>query len=105
MAYVDVLNNIGFAFVLAQRSDTDTMTSIAMKVLNQDVGAIRFEGDTIVTIVDVTVLNDDVVAAVGIPPICILCHVLAGAKAVDCDVGEQYVRAVRYEIVVLGRVA
>ena len=41
---VQVLHNIDFALVLAQRADTDTMRAIADKVLDNCVGAIGLEG-------------------------------------------------------------
>lgn len=45
------------------------MAAVALQALNQDVGAVRLERDTIVAIVDDRVLNNDVVAAVSIPSV------------------------------------
>jgi hypothetical protein len=46
--------------------DVDVAT-VAPEVLHNDVGAIRLEGDAIVAVVDVRVLDNNVVRAVGVP--------------------------------------
>lgn len=48
----DILHDVGFCSVLAKRTDTDAVTAVALQVLDQDVGAVGLERDTIVTIVD-----------------------------------------------------
>ena len=48
------------------------MTSVAVQVLHQDLGAVWLETHTIVSVVDDGVLNDDVLAPVRIPSIRIL---------------------------------
>jgi hypothetical protein len=63
------LNIVDFANVLAQTADADAVAAVAPQVLNDDVGAVGFERDTIIAIIDVGVLDDDVVGAVRIPSI------------------------------------
>lgn len=45
------MHNINLAWVLAQRANGDTVGAVAMKVLNQNVGNIGLERDTIFGIV------------------------------------------------------
>jgi hypothetical protein len=43
------------------------MATVAPEVLHDDVGAVGLEGDAVITIVDVRVLNDDIVGAICVP--------------------------------------
>jgi hypothetical protein len=43
----DVLDDVDFADVLAQRTDRDTVGAVAVQVLDEDVGAVWFEGDAV----------------------------------------------------------
>lgn len=65
----DVFYDISLCGILSERTDTDAVTAIAFQVLDQDVGAVGFERDAIVTIADGRVLNDDVVATISVPSI------------------------------------
>jgi len=49
----DVLDDIGFCGVLAQRADTDAVAAVALQVLHKDVGGVWLEGDAVVAVVDV----------------------------------------------------
>lgn len=73
-----------------------------MEILDQDLGAVGLEADAIIAIVDDTVLNDDVAAAVGVPAIRVFSSVLTLAVSADADVAEDHIRRVRHKIVVLG---
>ena len=44
---VEILHNIHPALVLAKRTDTNTVRTSAVQVLNHNIGAIRFKGDAI----------------------------------------------------------
>jgi hypothetical protein len=61
------LDVIDFADVLAETANADAVATIAHEVLHDDVGAVGLEGDAVVAVVDVGVLDYDVVGAVGIP--------------------------------------
>lgn len=43
----DVLNDVDFVLVLAQRTNGDTVRAVAVEVLNDDVGAVGLEGNTV----------------------------------------------------------
>lgn len=49
---VDVFYDISLCGILSKGADADAVTAIAVQVLDQDVGAIWFERDTIVPVVD-----------------------------------------------------
>lgn len=78
------------------------MRSVAMEILDQDLGAVGLEADAIIAIVDHTVLNDNVAAAVGVPTIRVLSGVITLAVPADADIAEDNIRRVRHKIVVLG---
>lgn len=105
VGHEDVLDNIGLAFVLAERADADAVASITVQVLDNDLGAVGLEADAVIAIVDHAVLNDDVGAAVGIPAIGVLRRTFALAGACDVDVVECDARTVGDPVVVLRRVA
>ena len=66
---VNVLHVIDFADVLAETADANAVAAVAHEVLNDDIGAVGLEGDAVVAVVDVGVLDYDVVGAVGVPAI------------------------------------
>jgi len=105
VVHIDVLDDINFAGVLAQRTNTNTVATVANEVLNNDVGAVGLERNTIVAVVDVRVLNDNVIGAVCVPPIRVLSRVLALAAAKDVDVVEDHVGRVSDERVPLRTVS
>jgi len=105
VVHVNVLDDINFAGVLAQRTNADTVATVANQVLNNDVGAVRLEGNTIVAVVDVRILNHNVVGAVRVPTIRVFSRVLALATAEDVDVVEDYVGRVGNERVPLRTVS
>jgi hypothetical protein len=41
--------------------------AVAPEILDEDIGAVGLERDTVVPVVDPAVLDDDVVTAVGVP--------------------------------------
>lgn len=98
---VDVLDVVYFAHVLAEGADRDAVGAVADEVLDDDVGAVGLEGDAVVAVVDVGVLDDDVGGAVGVPAVGVFGGVLALAAAEDVDVGEDYVGRVGDEVVPL----
>jgi hypothetical protein len=58
---VYVLDDIVFFDVLAQRSDRDTVGTVAFQALHDDVGAVGLERDAVVRVIDDGVLDNDVV--------------------------------------------
>jgi hypothetical protein len=65
--YVDVLHDVHLADILTQTTNADSVASVADQVLHDDIGAVWFEGNAVIAVVDVGVLNHDVVRAVGVP--------------------------------------
>lgn len=53
VVHIDVLNVVDLTRVLAQRTYTDAVATVADKVLNNDVGAVRLERDTVIAVVNV----------------------------------------------------
>jgi hypothetical protein len=49
---VDVLYDIKLLDVLAQRPDRDAVRAIAVEALDDDVGAVRLEGNAVIAVVD-----------------------------------------------------
>jgi len=105
VVHVNVLDNIDFAWVLAQRTNANTVATIADQVLNDDVGAVWLERYAIVAVVDVRVLNHNVIGTVRVPAIRVLSGVLALATAEDVDVIEYDVGGVGDERVPLRTVS
>jgi len=105
VVHVNVLNDIHFAGVLAQRTDTNTVATVTDQVLNNDVGAVGLERNTIVAVVDMRVLNHNVIGAVRVPAIRVLSGVLALAAAEDVDVVEDHVGGVGDERIPLRAVS
>jgi hypothetical protein len=81
------------------------VAAIANQVLNNNVGAVGLEGDAIVTVVDMRVLDDHVVGTVRVPAVGVLSRVLALATAEDVDVVENDVARVGNECVPLRAVS
>ena len=69
---LDILHNIDLSLVLAERSDTDTVRAIAHQSLHYNIGAVGLEGDTIIAIINVRILDNDAVGSVRVPPIRVL---------------------------------
>ena len=83
------------------------MATVAPEILDDDVGAVGFERNTIVPVVNTRVLNYDVVGSVGIPsmvdenvewccllsclPTGVLGGIFAGAATRNVNVGEYNV--------------
>ena len=103
--YVKILDNVNFARVLPNGADRDTMATVAVHILNQDLGTTGLEGDTVVTVVDNAVLNDDIRRTVRVPAIGILRFVLASRVASDVEVVEDDICTVGQEVIPLRRVA
>ena len=76
-----------------------------MEILDQDLCAVSFETDTVVSIVDDAVLNDNVGASVSVPAVGVLGHVAAIAVPTDCNVAEDDVGAVGYKVIPLRGIA
>lgn len=51
-------------------------------------GAVRFEGDTVVAIVDHGVLNDNIVSSVGVPTISVVCSKVYSIN-IDGNIADQ----------------
>lgn len=81
------------------------MGSIADKVLNNDIGGVGLEGDAVVAVVDVRVLNHNVAAAVCVPAVGVLRRVRARAATKDIDVGVYDVGRVGDQVIPLRAVA
>jgi hypothetical protein len=47
VVHKDVFDDVDFVNVLAQRTDGDTVGAVAVQVLDEDVGAVWFEGDAV----------------------------------------------------------
>jgi 2-hydroxychromene-2-carboxylate isomerase len=62
-----VLYVVDFADVLAQAAYADAVAAVAPEILHEDVRAVGLEGDAVVAVVDVGVLDDDVGGAVRVP--------------------------------------
>jgi len=105
VVHVNVLDNINLSWVLAQRTNTNTVAAVADQVLNNDVGAVRLERHAIVAVVDVRVLDHDVVGTVRVPAIRVFSRVLALAAAEDVDVVKYDVGGVGNECVPLRTVS
>lgn len=69
---LDILDNIDLSLVLAKGADTDTMRAITHQPLNDNVGAVGLERDTIVAIIDIRVLDDDAVRSIRVPSVRVL---------------------------------
>lgn len=69
VVYEDVLDDISLGGVLTQGANRDTVAPVALQILDEDVGAVGLERDTVVTIVDHRVLYNNVVTAVSVPTI------------------------------------
>lgn len=102
---VDVLHDVDLTDVLAKGADRDTVAAIAVQVLYNHVGAVGLERDTVVSIVDHTVLDDNVAAAVGVPAVGVLGRGVALAVSADGDVVVHNIGAIGHPVVVLWRVA
>jgi hypothetical protein len=61
---VDVFNDVDFGWILAQAADGDAVATVAPQVLNEDFGAVGFEGNAVVTVIDVAILDNDVAASI-----------------------------------------
>lgn len=96
VVHVHVLHHVHLAAVLAQAADRDAVGAVAREALDENVGGVGLEGDAVffsrylllmalslmvivervsrltVVVVDPGVLDDDVVATEGIPPIRVL---------------------------------
>jgi hypothetical protein len=105
IVHIDVLNDIDFAGILPQATNTDTMTAVADKILHDDIRAIRLERNAVVAVVDVRLLNDDVIGAISIPAISVLSGVLAHTATSNVDIGEQNIAGVGNECVPLRAVS
>jgi hypothetical protein len=81
------------------------VAAITDQVLNHNVGAVGLEGDAIVAVVNVRVLNNYVIGTVRVPAIGVLGRVLALATAEDVDVVENDVARVGNERVPLRAVS
>jgi hypothetical protein len=118
---VNVLDVVDCAGVLAEGTDTNAVAAVADEVLDDDVCAVGLERDAIVAVVNVRVLNDNVVGAVGVPtnqisiafseisnvnlPVSVLGLVLAYTATSNVDVGENNLSGVGHEGVPLGAVS
>ena len=103
--YVKILDNVDFAWILPNGANRDTVAAIAVHVLNQDLSAVGLEGDTVVTVVDNAVLDDNVRRPVRVPTVGVLRFVLAGRIASDVEVVKDNIRTVGQEVVPLRRIA
>lgn len=96
------------------------MGSIAPQVLDQHIGTVWFERDTIydlsaqvemrkavlhtVSIVDYRILDCDAVTSIRIPAIRVLCNVHTLASSCNVDIVEYNVARIGYKVIVLRRV-
>lgn len=81
------------------------MTAIAVHVLNQDVRTVRLERHAIVAVVNHTILNHDVRAAVCIPTISVLRRIVTRTVSTNVEILKDDVGAVGEEVVPLRRVS
>lgn len=81
------------------------MGAVTDEVLHDNVGRVRLEGDAVVTVVDVRVLDHDVAAAVRVPAVSVLGWVRGRAAAEDVDVREDDICGVGNQRVPLRAVA
>lgn len=47
VVHIDILNDVNLILVLAERANRNAVGAIAVKVLNEDIGAVRLERDTV----------------------------------------------------------
>ena len=62
VVYHDVFDNVHLPFVLAERPNRYTVATAADETLNQNINTTGLERDTIISIFDSTVLDDNVTA-------------------------------------------
>jgi len=84
-----VLHNVEHARKLAKRADRNTMRAVAIQVGNENVGGIRLERNTVVSVVYNGVFNRDLVAAIDVPSICVRWAMNGSRDGVDIDVLES----------------
>jgi len=102
---VDVFDNVKVLGVLAEGADRDTMGAVADQVLDDNIGAVGLERDTVVIVVKNRVLDDDVIGAVSVPAVQVLRLVVRGRAGEDIDVGDENVGGVGDEIMPVRGVA
>ena len=84
---VQILDNVGLALVLAEGADADAVGAVADEVLDDDICAVRLEGNAVwgevsvgrrvclgegdctIGVVNVRILDDDAVGAIRIPAV------------------------------------
>ena len=76
------------------------MATVADHVLDNHLCAVWLERDAVVAIVDDTVLNDNVAAAVSVPAVRVFGCVVALAVAVNVDIAKDYVGTVCYPVAI-----
>lgn len=76
-----------------------------MQILHQNVGTIPLETNTIISVIDNTILNDNVTTPISIPTIRVLSRIITSTIPTDIDITEHDVGAIGHEIVPLGRIA
>lgn len=91
---VQVLDNVGLPFVLAQRPDADPVRPSAVEVLHNDVGAIGLERDAVVRVNDDRVLDDDAIGTICIPAVRVGNLDSVGASGYEIHVADDHVRCV-----------
>lgn len=69
ITYVNILHDIDLTEILSQTTDTNTVTTIAPQVLDNDISAIRLERNAVVAIINVRILDDNVVGPICVPAI------------------------------------
>lgn len=101
----NILDNVILPFVLAERPYGDAMRAVADQILDDHVGAVGLEGNTIVTVVDGRVLNGDAVGAVRVPPVGVLSSVYRLGRSSNVDASEEDIARVGNPMIVLRRVS
>lgn len=81
------------------------MAAVTDQVLHHDIRAVRLEAHTIVSVINMTVLNHHVATPIRIPAIRILCVVFTGTLPGNTYIAEHHIGAIRYEIVPLWGIA
>jgi hypothetical protein len=72
--------------------------AIAVEVRNENIRGIRLEGDTVIPVVDNRVFDDNIITAVYVPSISVLCRLRGSRSSIDRDLVENDVITFVHEI-------
>lgn len=77
------------------------MATIADKILDYDVCAVRFEWNAVIAIVDIAILDNNIATPVCIPTICVFGNIGAHTGSTDGNIREYDIGTVRDEVIIL----